>query len=118
MWERRGSDSHPIISQTTYGGRRAKQQLKLQLLLVHFYFVSEQFQIRIYHFSLVCPTYVLFSTQIEVLFLQTLFSSQFLSHINNSSHMLSSSLSTYFRVTNNRLTSNIDKSFNICRTKS
>ena len=37
----------------------------------------------------------------------------FLCHLKNSAHMLSRSLSTVFQVANNRLTSTIDKRFNL-----
>ena len=51
-----GSDTYPMLSQPTDGGRRVKQQL----LLVNFYFVLAQFQIYRYLFPLIFPTYVLF----------------------------------------------------------
>ena len=51
--------------------------LKSHLILVNFYFVSSQFQIKRAHFSLVFPTNVQFCTQIVVLyFFKSLFSSQ------------------------------------------
>ena len=64
-----------MISQPADGERRFKQQLKSQLLLVNFYFVLAQFQIKMDRFSLVFPTYVPFITKIAVLFL-SLFSRQ------------------------------------------
>ena len=58
-----------MIFHNKYGGRRVKKQkLKSQLLLVNFYFVLAQFHIRRARFSLVFPTYVLFCTEMLVLY--------------------------------------------------
>ena len=70
LWEGRGSDSYPIISQPKDIRRVVKQQqqLKSQLILVNFYFVLAQFQIKIARFSMVFTTYVQFCTHIVVLY--------------------------------------------------
>ena len=50
-------------------GSRRHCTLKSQFLLVNFYFVLHQFQIKIARFSLVFTIYILFCAQILVLFL-------------------------------------------------
>ena len=46
LGEGRGSDTYPMISQPTDGGKIVKQQLKSQLILVNFYFVLPQYHIK------------------------------------------------------------------------
>ena len=59
-----------IISQPIDVGRKSKQQrrLKSHLIIVHFYFISDQFHINRSRFSLVFTTYVQFCTHNVVLF--------------------------------------------------
>ena len=113
MWEGRGYDAYSMIYQTTYGGRRYKQKLKWQLLLVHLYFVWSQFQTKRARFSLVFLTYVQFCSQIIFRFLVSFFWPKYLSHLEKSAHIISGSLSTVFLFTYNRSTSRINRSFNI-----
>ena len=91
-----------MLSQPTGGGRRVKQQLKLQLLLVNFYLVLAQLQINRAHFSLVFPTQGPFCTQIVVLHFLVLSAANFSAHLEKLDHMRSSSLYPVFQVTNNR----------------
>ena len=106
-----------MLYQPTCGGRRVKQKLKSQFLLVNFYFVLARFQIKRALFSLVFPTYIKFCTQIVVLFLEPFQKPTFLSRLEKLAHIISSSLSTVFQVINNISTSTIEESFNIHQKK-
>ena len=78
-----------------------------------------QFHIKRDCFSLVFPTFVQFSTQIVVLFLNSLFSSQIFQLAQKSWPTCSEeAFISFFQVTNNIATSAIYKSFNLCITKS
>ena len=50
------------------GERVITQQPKSQFVLANFYFISDQFQIKRDHFSLIFPVYVQFFIQITVVF--------------------------------------------------
>ena len=102
-----------IFCETTDSRRHCT--LKSQLILAHLYSVLVQFQIKIL-FSLMFPTYVLFCTQIVVIFFKPFHRLNVLAHLKKSSQILSNSLSTVFQVTNNQSTSTSDRSFDICQT--
>ena len=59
---------HNNLFSSPWTGYRRHCTLKSQLLIVNFYFVFPQFQIKRARFSLVFPTYVQFCTQIVVLY--------------------------------------------------
>ena len=112
-------DHHHSSMEKLFALRRPDTQLKPHLLLVSFYFVLAQFHINKSRFSLVFPTYVQFCTKLLVLsFLEPFRKPTFLADLKKLSHILSSSLSAVFQVTNNQSISKIDKSFNIRQTKS
>ena len=102
-----------MISQPLGGGRRVKQQFKSHLPLVNFYLISAKFQIKRARFSLVFPTCVQFCTQILLLCILDVFSSQFLDDLKKLAHIIISRLSVIFQVTKNLFTSNINERFNL-----
>ena len=108
----------PILDDTKYWTcPRRHFTLKSNFLLVNFYFVLAQFQIKIDFF----PWYFLhtyfFVHKLQYFFLKPFQQTTFLDYLEKSAHVLIRSLSTVFQVANNRLTSTMNNRFNICRKK-
>ena len=92
--------------------------LNSYFLVVNFYFVWSNFHIKWARCSWVFPTYIQSCTQILLNLFRAFSAAIFFRSAQKSVHMLNTSLSTVFQVTNNRSTSTIDEIFNFCRTKS
>ena len=114
--EGRVSDSYPMISQPTPGGKRINQPTNLSHICYQLIFILFSPIFRLPEIVFIDIPYIcsILYTNCSTLF-QPIQQPNVLAHLENLSHMLSSSHSTVFQVTNNILTSTINKSFNRCK---